>query len=61
MELRMNMKSIAKGAAAGAVVGFAYYALTEASPMKKYSIKKNAGRTIKAAGNLLDDLKSVLM
>lgn len=57
----MNMKTLAKGAAAGAAVGFAYYAFTTASPMKKYSIKKNAGKTLKAAESLLGDIKSVLM
>ena len=57
----MDMKAIAKSAAAGAVAGFAYYALSSASPMKKYSLKKDAGKTIKAAGSLLDDLKSIIM
>ncbi len=57
----MNMKSVAKGAAAGAIVGITYYALSSATPMKKYSIKRNAGRTLKAAGSLIDDIKSVLM
>jgi hypothetical protein len=57
----MNIKSLAKGAAAGAVVGFACYALSNARPMKKMSIKRDAGKTLKAAGNLLDDIKSVIM
>ncbi len=55
----MDIKSIAKGAAAGAAVGFACYALSAASPMKKYSIKRNAGKTLKAAENLFQDLTSV--
>ena len=57
----MNMKSVAKGAAAGAIDGITYYALSSATPMKKYSIKRNAGKTLKAAGSLIDDIKSVLM
>lgn len=57
----MDVKSLAKGAAAGAAVGLTYYAISTASPMKKYSIKKNAGKTVKAAGNLIDDLKAVFM
>lgn len=57
----MNIKSLTKGAAAGAAVGLTYYALSTATPMKKYSIKKNAGKTLKAAGNLLNDIKSVIM
>ena len=57
----MNMKSLAKGAAAGAVVGFACYALSNARPMKKMSIKRDAGKTLRAARALLDDIKSVIM
>ncbi len=57
----MDIKNIAKSAAAGAAVGFTFYALSTASPMKKMSIKKSAGKTLKAAGNLLDDIKSVIM
>ncbi len=57
----MNIMSLAKGAAAGAVVGFACYAFSSARPVKKMSIKRNAGKTLKAAGNLIDDIKSVIM
>ena len=57
----MNMKSLAKGAAAGVVAGFACYALSNARPFKKMSIKRDAGRTLKAVGDLFDDLKSVIM
>lgn len=57
----MNMKSIAKGAVTGAIAGFTCYALSTAPPVKKYSIKKDAGKTLKSAGRLLDDIKSVLM
>ena len=57
----MNIVSLAKGAAAGAIVGFACYAFSNARPMKKMSIKRDAGKTLKAAGNLLEDIKSVIM
>ena len=57
----MNMKSIAKGATAGAIAGIAYYALSSAPPVKKYSIKKDTSRTLKAAGHLIDDIKSMIM
>lgn len=57
----MDIKAIAKGAAAGAAVGFAYYALSVASPMKKRSIKRDAGRTLKAAESLFQDITSVFM
>ena len=55
----MNMMSLTKGAAAGAVVGLAYYALSSASPMKKHSIKRDAAKTMRAAENLIQDLTSV--
>lgn len=57
----MNMKSIAKGAAAGAVAGFTYYALSSAPTAKKYCIKKDTGKALKAAGHLIDDIKSIIM
>lgn len=59
--LDMNMKSLAKGAAAGAIVGIACYAFSNARPMKKMSIKRDAGKALKAAGDLFDDIKSVIM
>lgn len=57
----MDMKIIFKGAAAGAAAGIAVYALMSAAPSKKMSIKKDAGKTIKAAANLIDDVKSLIM
>ena len=57
----MNIKTIAKGAAAGAAVGFAYYAFSSASPLQKMSIKRDANKTLKAAGHLINDLKSIVM
>ncbi len=57
----MDIKTIAKGAAAGAVVGFTYYVFSTASPLKKYSMKKNVEKTVRAAGNLLEDIRSVIM
>jgi hypothetical protein len=57
----MNYRSLAKGAAAGAAVGIVCYALSSAGPMKKMSIKRDAGKALKAAGSLLDDIKSVIM
>ena len=56
----MNMKIITAGLAAGSAMGLLCYALSSAGPMKKHSIKKNAGKTLKAAGNLLEDITSIL-
>ncbi len=57
----MDIKMIVKGATAGAAAGIAFYALSSAAPVKKMNIKKDAGKTIKAAANLMDDIKSVIM
>ncbi len=57
----MDMRAIVKGASAGAAAGIAVYALMSAAPSKKMSIKKDAGKTIKAAANLIDDVKSLIM
>ena len=57
----MDIRSLAKGAAAGAAVGFAYYAVCTAGPLQKMSIKRDANKTLKAAGHLISDLKSVIM
>ena len=57
----MDVKSLAKGAAAGAAVGMAVFALTEASPSKKMSIRRDANKTLKAANSLWDDIKSLMM
>ena len=55
----MNLMSLAKGAAAGAAVGLAYYTLSSASPMKKHSIKRDATKTMRAAENLIQDITSL--
>ena len=57
----MDIKSLAKGAAAGAAVGLAVFALTEASPSKKMSIKRDANKILKAANSLWDDIRSLMM
>ena len=57
----MDIKSLVKGAAAGAAAGMAICALTGASKSKKMSIRKDANRTIRAANSLWDDIKSLVM
>jgi hypothetical protein len=58
----MTIKSAVTGLAAGAAVGLACYAAASAAskPLKKMSIKKDADRTLKAAGALMSDIKSFL-
>ncbi len=57
----MDIKSAAKGAAAGTAVGIMCYYLTSSAPVKKHSIKKSAGKTLKAAEDLLMDIASTFM
>ena len=58
----MTTMSKAIGIAAGAAAGLAcYVAMSAASkPLKKMSLKKDADRTLKAAGALMSDIKSYL-
>lgn len=55
----MDKNAMIKGAAAGAAVGLACFVLSSAGPMRKNSIRKNAGRTLKAAESLLNDITAV--
>lgn len=57
----MDIRSIAKGVAAGTATGLVCYAMSAAGSKKKHSIKKNAGRALKAAGTVLDEITSVIM
>ena len=57
----MDIKYISKGLDAGAAVGLACYAVSAAGAKKKKSIKKNAGKALKAAGTVLDEITSVIM
>ena len=57
----MDVKSIAKGVAAGTATGLVCYALSAAGSKKRYSIRKNAGKALKAAGTVLDELTSAIM
>lgn len=57
----MDIKSIAKGVAAGTATGLVCYAMSAAGSKKKHSIKKNAGKALKAAGTVLDEITSVIM
>ncbi|MDE6775289.1 MAG: hypothetical protein K2J37_03180 [Ruminococcus sp.] len=56
----MNIKAVSTGIAASAAVGLAWYAFASTGARKRHSIKKNAGRTLKAAGNLIEDITSII-
>lgn len=56
----MNIKAITTGLTAGAAMGFACYAFASSGARKRHNIKKHAGKTLKAAGSLLDDITSIM-
>lgn len=56
----MNMKAIWKGISVGTTVGTAAFMLVHSTDRKKRSIKRHAGKMLRAAGNVLDDLTSVV-
>ncbi len=57
----MNIKSIAVGAATGTAVGLMCYAMSAAGQRKRRIIRKNAGKALKAAGIVLDEITSVIL
>ncbi|MBQ7008378.1 MAG: hypothetical protein IJN05_04080 [Ruminococcus sp.] len=57
----MDIKSIVKSVTFGTAAGLVCYTVTAASTGKKRSIKKNAGKALKAAGNVLDEITSIIM
>lgn len=57
----MDIKLISKGAAIGTATGLVYYAFSAAGSRKRHNIKKNAGKALKAAGTVLDEITSAIM
>jgi len=56
----MNYKSsITVGTVTGLATGILCYAVS--SPSKKNRMKKHAGKALKSAGCLIEDIKSVIM
>lgn len=58
--ISVNIKTIMQGISIGASVGTAYFMLASAKDRKKRSIKRHAGKMLKAAGSVLDDITSVV-
>ena len=56
----MTLKSIISGVTVGAAVGGACYMMSKATSKQKHDIKKNAGKAMKAAGCVLDDITSLM-
>lgn len=60
-DFAVNRKTIAKGLAVGTVAGIAFYGLSQSSMRKKHSLKKNAGKALRAAGSVIDEITSIIM
>ncbi|MCI1269602.1 MAG: hypothetical protein LKG21_06860 [Ruminococcus sp.] len=57
----MDLKSVMKGISIGTAAGVACYTLVVSGSKKKRSIKRNAGKALKAAGNVVDEITSMFM
>ena len=56
----MTVKSVVRGVTVGATVGTVCYMMSKATSKQKHDIRKNAGKAVKAAGCILDDLTSLI-
>ena len=57
----MPKKSVLKGLAIGTATGIAFYGLSQSTARKKHALKKNAGKALKAAGAVIDEITSYMM
>lgn len=57
----MNFSAIVKGISIGATVGTACFLVANTSERKRHSMKRHAGKALKAAGTLLEDITSAMM
>lgn len=57
----MNTKSIIKGLAVGTAAGLTFYGMSQSTARRKHSLKKNAGKALKAAGAVIDEFTSFMM
>ncbi len=53
--MKVNISSLAKGVSIGMAVGAAAYALSNATKKDKRILKTNAGKAIKAIGEVFED------
>ena len=54
------MSSVVKGLAAGAVVGTATYMMTSKKKRMATSMKKNAGKALKAMGSVIENVSYMM-
>lgn len=56
----MKLSSIAKGVAVGMTAGAVAYTVANSSAKEKRKLKSNTARAIKAIGDVMDDLGSMM-
>lgn len=57
----MDRKSVFKGLALGTATGLAVYGISKSNMRKRHSIKRNAGKAMKAVGSVIDEITSMMM
>lgn len=60
MKQKSVVSSMAKGIAAGAVVGAASYMMTSNKKRNKTMVKRNAGKAIKAVGTVIENVSYMM-
>lgn len=56
----MNKNILITGASVGAVLGSAYLMLSKASERKKHNLKRHTGKAMRAMGDVVDDITSIV-
>lgn len=56
----MSMSSLVKGIAAGAMAGAVVYAVSNSSSRQRHKVKTNAGKAIKAIGNVVEGISYMM-
>ncbi len=56
----MSMSSLVKGIAVGAMTGAVVYAVSNSSSRQRHKVKTNAGKAIKAIGNVVEGISYMM-
>ena len=56
----MSMSSLVKGITVGAMAGAVVYAVSNSSSRQRHKVKTNAGKAIKAIGNVVEGISYMM-
>ena len=56
----MNKNLLIAGASLGTVIGSAYFMLSKASKREKNCLKRHTGKAMRAMGDVVDDITSIV-